>query len=35
VALVAAGRRFDEVYMDALASEFEGSVLAARMPSSH
>jgi RimJ/RimL family protein N-acetyltransferase len=33
-ALMAAGRRWDEVYMDALASEFKGSVLAGRLPAS-
>ena len=31
-ALVAHGRRWDEVYMDAVASEFQGSVVAARLP---
>jgi diamine N-acetyltransferase len=31
-ALVALGRRWDEIYMDALASEFTGSVLAERLP---
>jgi RimJ/RimL family protein N-acetyltransferase len=31
-AILAHGRRWDEVYMDALASEFEGSVLAGRLP---
>jgi diamine N-acetyltransferase len=31
-ALLAQGRRWDEVYMDALASEFQGSVLADRLP---
>jgi diamine N-acetyltransferase len=31
-ALVALGRRWDEIYMDAVASEFSGSVLAGRLP---
>ena len=31
-ALVAHGRRWDELYMDAVASDFEGSVVAARLP---
>jgi RimJ/RimL family protein N-acetyltransferase len=31
-ALVARGRRWDEIYMDAVASEFTGSVLAGRLP---
>jgi RimJ/RimL family protein N-acetyltransferase len=31
-ALLAQGRRWDEVFMDALASEFQGSVLAAGIP---
>ena len=31
-ALLAHGRRWDELYMDALASEFSGSVLADRLP---
>jgi diamine N-acetyltransferase len=32
-ALLIGGRRWDEIYMDAVASEFTGSVLAARLPS--
>src|SRR4051794_16037925 len=31
-ALVARGRRWDEIYMDAVASEFTGSVLGGRLP---
>jgi hypothetical protein len=31
-AILAHGRRWDEAYMDALASELEGSVLAGRLP---